>query len=275
MKKARGVLGLILVLVLLSACAHMTEHQANVSASPVIDRILQRGELIVGTAGSMPPFNMTTKDGKIIGMEVDLARYMAKSMGVQLRLEAMAFAKLLPALEAGKVDMILSGMTIIPERNLKVAFVGPYFISGKAFLTKIETIASATDAAEIDEPNITLAALKGSTSQLFVEANIPRAKLMATEDYDEAVDLVIQGKVDALVADYAICLISPLRYPDEGLMPVVTPLTYEPIGIALPANDPLLVNWVDNILIMLKGSGELKELQDYWFKDVSWLKELE
>jgi len=171
--------------------------------------------------------------------------------------------------------MILSGMTIIPERNLKVAFVGPYFISGKAFLTKIETIASATDAAEIDEPNITLAALKGSTSQLFVEANIPRAKLMATEDYDEAVDLVIQGKVDALVADYAICLISPLRYPDEGLMPVVTPLTYEPIGIALPANDPLLVNWVDNILIMLKGSGELKELQDYWFKDVSWLKELE
>ena len=88
-------------------------------------------------------------------------------------------------------------------------------------------------------------------------------------------DLVIQGKVAALVADYAICLISPLRYPDEGLMPVVTPLTYEPIGIALPANDPLLVNWVDNILIMLKGSGELKELQDYWFKDVSWLKELE
>ncbi len=101
------------------------------------------------------------------------------------------------------------------------------------------------------------------------------AKLVTADNYDEAVDLVIQDKVDALVADYPICLVSLLRHPEEALISVITPLTYEPIGIALPANDPLLVNWVENILKMLKGSGELKELQDYWFTDVSWLKELE
>jgi polar amino acid transport system substrate-binding protein len=274
MRKDRVIIGLVLALALLSACAHMTETRVNVSASPVIDRILQRGELIVGTAGSMPPLNMTTKEGKIIGMEVDLARYMAKSMGVKLRLEAMPFSKLLPALEAGKVDMILSGMTIIPERNLKMAFVGPYFISGKAFLTKIQTIASVKDASDIDNPNTTLAALKGSTSQFLVEEEIPRAKLVTTENYDEAVDLVLQDKVDALVADYPICLVSLARHPNEGLISVLTRLTYEPIGIALPANDPLLVNWAENVLKMLKGSGELRELKEYWFGDTSWLKEL-
>ena len=51
---------------------------------------------------------------------------------------ALGFGVLLPALQAGKVDMVLSGMTITPDRNLKVAFVGPYFISGKAILTKIK-----------------------------------------------------------------------------------------------------------------------------------------
>ena len=97
---------------------------------------------------------------------------------------------------------------------------------------------------------------------------------MTTKDYDEAVDLVIQGKVDALVADYPICLVSLLRHPEEDLVSVITPLTYEPIGIAIPANDPLLINWLENILTMLKGSGELDDLEDHWFEDSSWLNRL-
>jgi polar amino acid transport system substrate-binding protein len=148
-------------------------------------------------------------------------------MGVTLRFEVMPFSELLPALEAGKVDMILSGVTITPERNLKVAFVGPYFISGQAFLTKSETIARVKDASDIDSPDTTLAAVKGTTSQILVEEELPKAKLVTTKDYEEAVDLVIQDKVDALVADYPICLIYPLRRPDEGLVAVIAPLTYE------------------------------------------------
>jgi len=86
----------------------------------------------------------------------------------------MAFSKLLPALEAGKVDMILSGMTIIPERNLKVAFVGPYFISGKTFLTKIETIAFVKHASDIDNPNTTLAAETSKNSSRLPESSVVR-----------------------------------------------------------------------------------------------------
>jgi polar amino acid transport system substrate-binding protein len=274
MKRTSIILLLVFVVGLLSACAHMTGSQTGVSASPVIDRIVKRGELVVGTSGNMPPLNMTTKEGEIIGMEPDLARYMADAMGVTLRFEPMPFAELLPALEAGKVDMVMSGMTIIPERNLKVAFVGPYFISGKAFLTKAKTIASVKDASDINSPDFTLTVLQGSTSKIFVEKAMPRAYLVATKGYDEAVDLVIQGKVDALVADYPICLVSLLRHPEEDLVSVITPLTYEPIGIAVPANDPLLVNWLENILTMLKGSGELEDLEDHWFEDPSWLNRL-
>lgn len=274
MKKTRVINVLILALALFSACATMTGTGVSERTAPVLDRILQRGELVVGTAGSMPPLNMTTKEGKIIGLEADLARYMANAMDVKLRFEAMPFSELLPALEAGKVDVILSGMAITPERNLKVAFVGPYFISGKAFLTKKKTIASVKSASGINSPDNTLAALKGSTSQFFVEDVAPMAKLVTPKDYDEAVDLVLQDKVDALVADYPICVVSVLRYPDKGLISLITPLTYEPIGIAMPANDPHLVNWVENFLNAVEGSGALNELGNRWFKDRSWLKRL-
>ncbi len=271
MRRARVVIVLIMAVAVLFGCSQKI---VKPTPTPVLDGIVQKGELVVGTAASMPPLNMTTKKGEIIGFEIDLARMMASAMGVKLRVEPMEFSKLLPALENGKVDMVLSGMTITPARNLKVAFVGPYFISGKAFLTKIETIAKATDATEVNSSNVRLTALRGSTSQYFVEQVLPKVQLVPAKDYDEAVKLVIQGKVNAMIADYPICVISVYRYPNEGLLSVITPLTYEPLGIAVPSYDPHLVNWLENFLASLEETGGMDELKARWFGDASWLDRL-
>ena len=103
----------------------------NALAGPVVDRIVKKGELVVGISGNQPPLNATTKEGEIIGLDADLAQVFADAMGVKLKFEVMPFAELLPSLKDGKVDMVLSGMTITPERNLKAAFVGPLFSFGK------------------------------------------------------------------------------------------------------------------------------------------------
>jgi polar amino acid transport system substrate-binding protein len=274
MKIAKVIISLVLALSLVSAFSNTAAKSVNAPVAPVLDRILKKGELVVGTAGSMPPLNMTTKEGEIIGLEAELAGAIAGSMGVKLRFEAMPFSELLGALEAGKIDMILSGMTMTPGRNLKVAFVGPYYISGKAFLTKNKKIASAQHTSEIDSPDNTLVALKGSTSQNFIEGLLPKAKLVTAKDYDEAVKMVLEDKATAMVADYPICVVSVFRYPDKGLASVITPFTYEPIGIALPPNDPLLVNWMQNFLNTLEDSGELKKLQDNWLKPGPWVEKL-
>jgi len=263
-------------LLFLTGCAQMNGNTANASASasPVIDRILQRGELVVGMAGNMPPLNMTTKEGELIGYEVDLAKNMASAMGVRAKMEVMPFAKLLPALQSGKIDLILSNMTITPGRNLKVAFVGPYFTSGKAFLTKIKTIAMAGETADIDAKNTKLVALKGSTSQAFVEKAIPDATLVTANDYDEAVKMVLEDKVHAMVADYPICVVSVFRYPDKGLLSVVTTLTFEPIGVGVPAGDPLLVNWVENFMGIAEKVGLFEALKEKWLLKADWLHRL-
>ena len=131
------ILGLILVIFILSGCAAM-QRTSTTAATPAstLDRILLVGELRVGMSGDMPPLNMTTKEDKLIGLDADLAGIIAKAMGVRLKLEKIPFNELLPALEVGRIDMIISNMTITPERNLKADFVGPYFVSGKGLLTK-------------------------------------------------------------------------------------------------------------------------------------------
>jgi polar amino acid transport system substrate-binding protein len=164
MKKLKVFMALVLPLAILFACAHLTVGAFAEPTAPVIERILKRGELLVGTSGNMPPFNITTKQGELIGLDIDLSRYIAAAMGVKIRFVTMPFFELLPALEAGKVDMILSSMTITPERNLKAAFVGPYFITGKSFLSKRQTIASVKDVSYLNKPDITIATLRGSTS---------------------------------------------------------------------------------------------------------------
>lgn len=243
-------------------------------AGAVLDRIVQKGELTVGTSGNQLPFSVTTKEGDIIGLDADLATLMASAMGVKVKFNTMPFSELLPALKAGKVDVVISGMTITPERNLKVAFVGPYFISGKSIVIPFEKAVSLNSAADLNSPDITLAVLKGSTSQDFVETVVPKAKLVTTGDYDKALELVMQGKADAMVADYPFCAVSAYRYPEKKLATVDKPFTYEPLGIAVPANDPMLVNWVENFLMTLGGSGALQMLTDRWFKDPSWLNKL-
>ncbi len=274
MKRIAVFVTLFFVLAIAGACVHTGEAPVKPPVSAGIDAIVKRGELVVGTAGSMPPLNMTTKSGQVIGLEPDLAAIMASAMGVKLRLATMPFAELLPALERGEVDMVMSSMSITPRRNLEVAFAGPYFISGKSILTKNNLIAAATNTEEINTPKTSLAALRSSTSQTFVEKLLPQARLVLANDYDAAVAMVIDGKVDAMVADYPFCVISVLRYPDEGLATLLKPLTFEPIGVALPGNDPLLVNWLQNFFGILEGSGELEALRAKWFEDGSWLKEL-
>jgi polar amino acid transport system substrate-binding protein len=165
----------------------------------------------------------------------------------------------------------MSGMTMTPQRNLKAAFVGPYIVSGKSILTKSSTLSAIDETSDIDQADITLAALKGSTSQKFVEKLIPKATLVTTDDTDQAVQHVLDGKADAMVADFPTCALAVLRYPDAGLATLTQPLTIEPIGIALPPGDSLLVNMVTNYLGALEGTGILDALEKKWFEDGAWL----
>ena len=228
-------------------------------------RVTQRGELILGTSGNMPPMTQALADGKVVGFDIDMARLMASGMNVKLKIKVLPFDQLLPALERGDVDVVISNLTMTPERNLHAAFVGPYMTSGKCVITRRADLAKAEEAKDINVPETRLAALAGSTSADFVRTLLPKATLTLVQSNEEGVGLITDNKVDGMMADYPICLSILQRHPDAGFVSLMSLLNYEPIGIAVPAQDTLFINWTENFLQRLQGVGLFDELSNKWF----------
>ncbi len=239
--------------------------QAGSNDAPVLSRIEQRGELVLGTSANMPPMTYKQPDGKVIGMDVDIARFMASALNVKLTIKTMACDKLIPALKKGDVDVVISNMTITPERNKSVAFVGPYMSSGKCIITKQESLAKAEQSEDLNTSKTRIVVLKGSTSELFIKTLLPKATVTATDNLQSGIKMVSDDKVGGLLTDYPVCLSTLKNHPDAGFVSLLSLLNYEPIGIAVPGNDPLFVNWTENFMERLDGTGALNEIGAHWF----------
>jgi len=246
----------------------------NVLAGDTLQRVVDFKVLKVGMSGNQPPMTMANREGGLMGFDVDLARALADAMKVQLEIVPMPFGELMKALETDKVDMVMSGLSITPERTEMVSFVGPYMMSGKSILTKNSVLAKMQGSKEFNRKDLKLLALSNSTSASFVKAVAPEAQLVEVASYDEGVAMIIDGKADALVADMPVCILSVLRYPDAGLTTLERPLTVEPVGIAVSKDDPQFFNLVDNYLEAYEKTGVLTQLRKKWFEDSSWIAAL-
>jgi polar amino acid transport system substrate-binding protein len=246
---------------------------AVASAGPTIDGILKKKVLVVGTSASYPPLSFKTKSGKVLGLDMDLAQAMASAMGVKLKIEVIPFDELIPALEKGKIDMIMSCMTITPDRNLRIAYVGPYFLSGQAILTTKDIALNINGPADVNNQNFSIALPRGTTTEMIAKKMLPQAKLVIVKSNDEALDLLKAKTVKAIMSDYPYVVVEAFRYKDKGFV-ANQPFSAEPIGIGVRQDDPLLINWIGNFLNMLKGDGLLNLLTQRWMADSSWIAEL-
>lgn len=265
MKKFFKIVSFTLSLIVISLSANAAQVSSD---APVLSRIVKSGQLVLGTSGNQPPMTMLDENGKPAGFDVDLADLMSQALGVKLVTKVIPFNDLLSALESGKVDVVLSNMTMNPKRNMRVAFVGPYMTSGKCLITKKENLAKTDDAKELNIPQMNLVVLKGSTSEDIVRTLMPNVKLTTVEDIGKGIKMVADDKVGGMMADYPVCLHTISKNPKAGFVSVFSLLTYEPIGVALPANDPLFVNWTSNFLERLDKTLTLEMLAKKWLGEL-------
>jgi polar amino acid transport system substrate-binding protein len=244
------------------------------AATPILDRVVDNGVLKVAMSAQQPPFNMRSQDKSLMGFDVDLAQSLAESMQVKLEIVQIPFGELLAGLAAGKADMVISGMTITPERTREVSFIGPYTLSGKSMLTTARIKGVVKDTAEFNNSEIRMVALKNSTSESFVKRNFPAAELHTIANYNEGIQMLLTGRIDAMVADIPILKLSMLRYPDAELSMIEPPLSIEPIGIAIPRNDQQFENLIRNYMFSMENNGLTARLHKKWFEDNSWIASL-
>lgn len=258
-----------LSILLLGALAFALPAQAG----ETLERVIDKQVLVVGMSGDQPPMNALNRQSKFMGFDVDLVTALARAMRVDIKIEQYAFGDLLPALEAGKVDLVVSGMAITPERSMKASFVGPYMLGGKSILTTRDAVAQF-QAGDLASSEVKLAALRGSTSATFVKESAPNATLVEVDAYAEAVNMVSAGDVAGLVADEITCKLAILRNPDSGLVTLDKPLTVEPFGIAVEASDVQFLNLVQNYVKAYEGTGLLSALRKKWLESDSWVAAL-
>ena len=264
----RALAALACVLLALAGC------QRRDAPPSALQHILSSGELRVGTAADVPPLAMHDRSGQLIGLEVDLVRALAATMNSKVNFVEIPFADLIPAIERGEIDLAIAGMTITPERNARVAFAGPYLISGNTLLARTRELADTEDLAQLDDAKLSFAALDSSTSASFVRTHLPKAKLVTFPDNDSGVKALLAGQVDGMIGDQQVCTVARWRNPDAELYVRYSPFTTEPLGIAVSPGDPLFLNLMTNYLNTLEETGELAQMKAKWLGDGTWLERL-
>lgn len=260
----------LLTAVLLNVGAGITLAQAD---AKTLERVIETETLVVGMSGDQPPLNMVNREGKLMGMDVDLARSLANAMRVSLKIEKMPFGDLMDALDEGEVDLVISGMAITPERAMKVRFVGPYMLSGKSILTRGDVIAQFS-TGELASQSVKLAALRNSTSATFVREAAPNSELVEVANYASALSMIQSGEVAGLVADMPTCILAVMRNPDADLVTLSEPLTVEPLGIAVNADDQRFSDLVANYVEGYERAGLLEVMRSKWMENSSWIAAL-
>ena len=240
-----------------------------------IQQILERGELRVGFESGYMPFEMTNKKGDFIGFDMDFGRRMAKAMGVKFVPVNTAWDGIIPALVTNKFDIIMGGMTITQERNLKVAFADPYIVVGQAILLNKKNEGKVKSYKDLNNSKFIVTSRMGTTGEQSIKRMIPKATYKGFESEAEAGMEVINGKADALVYDLPFCAVFMAQQGAGKMIFLDEPFTFEPLAWAIRQGDPDFMNWLNNFLRQVKNDGRYAKIYDKWIKSTDWIKEIE
>jgi len=250
----------------------------NLWKKSTLNKILQRGEMQVCMEPGYMPFEMKDKKGRIIGYDVDMAKRMAKEMGVKLKLLPTSWDGIIAALVTGKCDIIMSGMTITQQRNLKINFANPYVVVGQTILMKKELAGKAKTAKDLDKPEYTVVTKLGVTGEVATRKFFKNAKIVTFETEADAAAEVLNGKADAFVYDQPYNILFMSDKGKDKLIHLDAPLTYEPLGWAIRKGDPDFLNWLNNFLRQVKEDKVVdfhEKLNKKWLQDTAWLKRVQ
>jgi len=198
--------------------------QAKDAQTSMIDDVVKRGVLRVGFS-SFVPWAMQDKNGEFVGFEIDVAKRLAKDLGVELQLVPTKWAGIIPALMAGKFDVIIGSMSVTPERNLKANFTVPYDYATIEVMANKEKTKGMKFPEDFNKPEVVVALRTGSTPVPVAKKVLPNATFRLFDDEAPAVQDVLSGRADVMFSSAPLPAFEVLRNPDKLTSPPRTPFT--------------------------------------------------
>ena len=243
--------------------------QQQLAAESTIEKVMQRGVLKVGM-DIFKPWAMKDKTGQLIGFEIDVAKRLAKDMGVKVEFVPTSWNGIIPALLTGKFDVIIGGMSVRPDRNLKVNFSIPYDYAGQSIVANKKLAGNFTRLEDFNQDDVIVTAKLGTSAASAVEKFFPKAQKKYFDSEAQTIQELINGRAHALVASKPFPAEKALEYPDKLVLPISGTFTKEPIGFALRKGDFDSLNYFNNWIRVVEAEGWLEELRQYWFESNKW-----
>jgi polar amino acid transport system substrate-binding protein len=275
MKRCVVLMAIVAALLLSLFTIQALAADIDLAKKSTLEAILQRGELRVGFESGYMPFEMTDKKGQFVGFDIDMAKEMAKAMGVKFVPVNTAWDGIIPALTTNKFDIIMSGMTITQERNLKINFAEPYIIVGQTILLAEKHKGKVKSYKDLNNPKYIVTSKLGTTGEQAVKRLIPKANYKSFETEPEAAMEVVNGKADAFVYDLPYCVVFNAQQGKGKLVFLDQPFTFEPLAWAINKGDPDFLNWLNNFLRQVKNDGRYEQMYNKWIKGKDWIKDVQ
>jgi len=233
----------------------------------LIDTIKKRGKMQVGF-GSFLPWAMRDKQGNWVGFEIDVSTRLAKDMGVELELMPTAFDGIIPALIAGKFDVIIGGLSVTPARKEQVDFTEPYSQSGQGIAASKQLASGLKYPEGYNDAKVTFVCRRGASPCKTIEEKWPKATLRQFDDDAIAFQEVINGNAHAVLTSEPKPTFFTLQNPDKLFRPTTDYVTTSVEGFALRKGNPAAMAYFNEWIG--KNRDWLKERHTYWFKGRDW-----
>jgi len=275
MKKGLPRISLAIILLSCWVCASAIGADIELAKKSTLETILKRGALWVGFDSGYMPFEMTDQKGRYVGFDIDIAKEMAKAMGVKFVPINTAWDDIIPSLTTGKFDIIISGMTITQERNLKINFADPYIIVGQTILINKKHAGIIKSYKDLNDSRYIVTSQSSTTGETAVKTLIPKCIYKSFKTENEAASEVLNGNADAFVYDLPFCAVIMAMQGNGKLFFLDTPFTYEPLAWAVRKTDPDFLNWLNNFLRQIKNDGRYDRIYNKWIKSTDWIKNVQ
>ncbi|AGT09058.1 transporter substrate-binding domain-containing protein [Paracoccus aminophilus] len=238
------------------------------------------GELVIGTEGAYPPFSMADASGNVTGFDADVGNAVCEKLNLKCRFVVQAFDGLIPALNAKRFDIIISGMSITDERKKQIDFSNSYAEFPNQFVAKKGSpLAEANDLDTLkkDLNGLRVGVQGGTTHAAYVEKNMPDAQLMTYDTLDQMQIDLSSGRLDTAFSDTS-AQNDFLAKPEGGdfvLVPYVIDSASDAtlgdgLGIGIRKDEAELKDKINAALCELGADGTLKASSEKWFKmDIS------
>lgn len=221
------------------------------------------GVLRVGLSADYPPLAYK-QDGRIVGIEPDSALAVGKIIGRRVQLVETPFEKLIPALLAGEIDVIMSGFSVTAERSAQVMFTDSFMRVGQMAIMHRDKVAKFAQPWSIYRPGVRVGVEPGTTGAAFVERELKDAQIKFFKDPTAAFAGLRQDQIDLYIHDAPTSWQLATTREDNDLLSLFSPLTEEMLAWAVRPDDEVLVGELNRAVRVMKANGTLQYILNRW-----------